>query len=75
MQTLTMQTLTDSELDAVSGGQVTATAILDLTLAAAGAVDATVTGEGVTVVAAAVGGLAPEAGAAIAGILTAAATS
>ncbi len=67
-----MQTLTDAEVDAVSGGQVTAAATFNITnLVAAGAANATATADDVTVVAATTGGLAPSATAFVSAALNA----
>jgi hypothetical protein len=65
-----MFTLTDAELDAVAGGQGSAT--LNITsLFASGPASATATATGVTVNAATVGGLAPSNTAFVSGTFTA----
>ncbi len=69
-----MQTLTDAELDAVSGGQ-TANANLTFALVAEGATSATTSGTDVALVTLTRGGLSPSALSAIAATLTSASSS
>ncbi len=63
--------LIDTELDAVAGGQASATLNI-ASLLAAGPTSATVTASGVTVTTLSVGGLAPSQSATVSGTFTAA---